>query len=123
MARITVQDCLEQVENRFELVLTSARRARNVSLGSEARVPRQNDKPSVIALREIAEGVTGREVLDEAEPRSSEVVEVRIDAPEDEESEAGELPEDAAPADDETEGDAPVAGEDDGSESAPASEG
>lgn len=67
MARITVQDCLEQVDNRFELVLTASRRARNLSLGAEARVPRENDKPTVIALREIAEGVVGREVLDEAE--------------------------------------------------------
>lgn len=67
MARITVQDCLEQVDNRFELVLMAARRARNLSLGAEARVPRENDKPTVIALREIAEGLVGREVLDEAE--------------------------------------------------------
>lgn len=67
MARITVQDCLEQVNNRFELVLTASRRARNLSLGAEARVPRENDKPTVIALREISEGVVGREVLDEAE--------------------------------------------------------
>ena len=67
MARITVQDCLEHIDNRFELVLAAARRARNVSLGAEARVPRENDKPTVIALREIAEGVVGREVLDEAE--------------------------------------------------------
>lgn len=66
MARITVQDCLEQIDNRFELVLAASRRARNVSLGAEARVPRENDKPTVIALREIAEGVVGREVLDEA---------------------------------------------------------
>jgi DNA-directed RNA polymerase subunit omega len=65
MARITVQDCLEQVDNRFELVLAAAQRARQLSLGSEPRVPRENDKPTVIALREIAEGVIGREVLDQ----------------------------------------------------------
>ena len=65
MARITVQDCLEQVDNRFELVLAAAHRARHLSLGAEPRVPRENDKPTVIALREIAEGVIGREVLDE----------------------------------------------------------
>jgi len=65
MARITVQDCLENVDNRFDLVLAAAQRARQISLGAEPRVPRENDKPSVIALREIAEGLTGREVLDE----------------------------------------------------------
>lgn len=70
MARITVQDCLENVDNRFELVLTASRRARQVSLGAEPRVPRENDKPTVIALREIAEGLIGREVLDEPEADS-----------------------------------------------------
>lgn len=67
MARITVQDCLEHVDNRFELVLSAARRARQLALGAEPRVPRENDKPTVIALREIGEGAVGREVLDEAE--------------------------------------------------------
>lgn len=67
MARITVQDCLEQVDNRFELVLAASQRARQVSLGAEPRVPRENDKPTVIALREIAAGLVGREVLDEPE--------------------------------------------------------
>ena len=67
MARITVQDCLEQVDNRFELVLAAAQRARQLSLGAEPRLPRENDKPTVIALREIAEGMVGREVLDEPE--------------------------------------------------------
>ncbi len=70
MARITVQDCLENVDNRFELVLTASRRARQVSLGAEPRVPRENDKPTVIALREIAEGLVGRDVLDEPEADS-----------------------------------------------------
>ena len=67
MARITVQDCLEQIDNRFELVLAAAQRARQVSLGAEPRVPRENDKPTVIALREIACGEVGRAVLDEPE--------------------------------------------------------
>lgn len=75
MARITVQDCLEQIDNRFELVLTAARRARNLSLSAEARVPRENDKPTVISLREIAEGVVGREVLDEAEAEAPQAAE------------------------------------------------
>ena len=56
MARITVEDCLHQVDNRFELVLIAARRARELTLGRDALVPRENDKPTVLALRELAEG-------------------------------------------------------------------
>ena len=56
MARITVEDCLDQVDNRFELVLIAARRARDLALGREALVPWENDKPTVVALRELAEG-------------------------------------------------------------------
>lgn len=55
MARVTVEDCLEYVDNRFQLVLLAARRARQLSMGMEARVPWDNDKPTVVALREIAE--------------------------------------------------------------------
>lgn len=56
MARITVEDCLDRVDNRFELVLVAARRARDLALGKEALVPWENDKPTVVALRELAEG-------------------------------------------------------------------
>lgn len=56
MARITVEDCLAHVDNRFELVLTATKRARQISNGADALVDEQNDKPTVIALREIAEG-------------------------------------------------------------------
>lgn len=55
MARITVEDCVEVVPNRFELVMFAARRARDISSGAQLTVPRDNDKNSVIALREIAE--------------------------------------------------------------------
>jgi DNA-directed RNA polymerase subunit omega len=65
MARITAQDCLAQLDNRFELVLAASQRARQLSMGSEPRVPRENDKPTVIALREVAAGEIGREVLDQ----------------------------------------------------------
>lgn len=82
MARITVQDCLEHVDNRFELVLAAAQRARQLSLGAEPRLPRENDKPTVIALREIAEGMVGREVLDEPE------AEVEFEAAEETDTEA-----------------------------------
>ena len=57
MARVTVEDCLEHAENRFKLVLMAAKRARELSHGGkEPLVPRENDKVTVIALREIAEG-------------------------------------------------------------------
>lgn len=65
MARITVEDCLQKLDNRFELVLVAAKRARQISMGAEPRVALEADKPTVVALREIAQGVTGREVLDE----------------------------------------------------------
>ena len=64
MARITVEDCLDNVANRFELVLTATRRARQIAHGAEALVPEQNDKPTVIALREIADGLIDPERVD-----------------------------------------------------------
>jgi len=68
MARVTVEDSLEKVGNRFDLVLIASKRARNLSLGAEPLLPTDNDKPSVIALREIAEGLIGEEILNEAPP-------------------------------------------------------
>lgn len=65
MARLTVEDCLEHVENRFELVLVASKRARQIAKGSEPRVEWDNDKPTVVALREIAEGMVG--VADEVD--------------------------------------------------------
>lgn len=56
MARITVEDCLDNVENRFQLVLIASKRARQLSLGSESKLQWENDKPTVLALREIAAG-------------------------------------------------------------------
>jgi DNA-directed RNA polymerase subunit omega len=61
MARITVEDCLKTVENRFELVLTATKRARQVAHGAEPLVEEENDKPTVIALREIADGLIDSE--------------------------------------------------------------
>lgn len=54
MARITVEDCLDKVENRFQLVLVASRRARQLAMGAESLLPWENDKPTVVALREIA---------------------------------------------------------------------
>ncbi|MBV9575360.1 MAG: DNA-directed RNA polymerase subunit omega, partial [Gammaproteobacteria bacterium] len=56
MARVTVEDCLKNVKNRFELVIVAAKRARQLMRGKEARVEWDNDKPTVVALREIALG-------------------------------------------------------------------
>lgn len=56
MARLTVEDCLDNVGNRFELVLLASKRARQLALGAIPLVPPEKDKPTVIALREIAEG-------------------------------------------------------------------
>lgn len=56
MARLTVEDCLDNVGNRFELVLLASKRARQLALGATPLVPPEKDKPTVVALREIAEG-------------------------------------------------------------------
>ena len=65
MARVTVEDCLDYVDNRFELVLLATKRARQLTYGVEALVPEENDKPTVIALREIAEGLISKQILNE----------------------------------------------------------
>lgn len=61
MARITVEDCLDNIDNRFELVLTATKRARQIANGAEPMVEEENDKPTVLALREIAEGLIDAE--------------------------------------------------------------
>ncbi len=69
MARVTVEDCLGQVKNRFELVLVGAKRARDLAMGAaDPLVPWENDKPTVVALREIAAGLVDSKVLDEEPP-------------------------------------------------------
>jgi len=67
MARITVEDCLDHVDNRFDLVLLGTKRARQLAGGVEPLLPWQNDKPTVMALREIAAGVLSAELLTAAE--------------------------------------------------------
>ncbi|MGC8503677.1 MAG: DNA-directed RNA polymerase subunit omega [Acidithiobacillus sp.] len=68
MARVTVEDCLEHVDNRFELTLVAARRARQLASGAAAQVEPGRDKPTVVALREVAAGKVGREILDQQVP-------------------------------------------------------
>jgi DNA-directed RNA polymerase subunit omega len=72
MARITVEDCIERVGNRFELVLLATKRARQITRGAEPLVDIENDKPTVIALREIAEGKIDSAILDEIIKKTAE---------------------------------------------------
>lgn len=68
MARVTVQDAVEKIGNRFDLILTAARRARQLQLHvREPLVPEENDKPTVIALREIEKGLINNDIMDEQE--------------------------------------------------------
>jgi DNA-directed RNA polymerase subunit omega len=87
MARVTVEDCILKVPNRFELVLLAAQRARNISRGEEILVDRDNDKNPVVALREIAAGLLDLSALEadlvkslqrapEPEPAEEEVLDL-----------------------------------------------
>ena len=69
MARLTVEDCLPLIGNRFDIVLVASRRARQLELGAEPLVEVEKDKPTVIALREIAAGLMNQEILDEIEAK------------------------------------------------------
>ncbi len=64
MARVTIEDCLTNVDNRFQLVLVAAKRARQLAAGAQPTVAWENDKPTVVALREIAAGNIDRSILD-----------------------------------------------------------
>jgi len=68
MARITVEDCVKNIDNIFEMVLVAAKRARRIAHGADVLVELENDKPTVIALREIAEGHITPSILEEIEP-------------------------------------------------------
>lgn len=66
MARITVEDCLKNIPNRFELILVSSKRARQLAMGEkDSTLDWENDKPTVVALREIAEGTVTKAILDD----------------------------------------------------------
>lgn len=88
MARITVEDCLDHVENRFELVMLATRRARHMHrYGADPLVAEENDKPTVLALREIAAGLISHEMLDEQETSTEdETVEVSFHVGDDDQS-------------------------------------
>ena len=87
MARITVEDCLDNVDNRFELVMVGSKRARQIAVeGRPALVEEENDKPTVIALREIAQGLVNADILTEV-AQDYEIVDTE---------EAAEVPEEPA---------------------------
>lgn len=81
MARVTVEDCVDKVENRFELVLLAGHRARMISNGSPLTVDRDNDKNPVVALREVADETVSPEVLTEEMIHSLQKF-VEVDEPE-----------------------------------------
>lgn len=81
MARVTVEDCVDKVPNRFDLVLLAAHRARGISDGSPITVERENDKNPVVALREIADGTVGVDELREQTIQSYQR-HIEVDEPE-----------------------------------------
>ena len=72
MARVTVEDCLEKIDNRFKLIMVASKRARQIAMGTEPLVEWENDKPTVVALREIADELITEESLKETPLSSSE---------------------------------------------------
>ena len=73
MARVTVEDCLDNVENRFELVMVASKRARQMATGGkDPLVQEESDKPTVIALREIAEGLVTEDMLNREDELDAE---------------------------------------------------
>ena len=81
MARVTFEDCVDKIPNRFELVMLAAHRAREISTGGEITVPRDNDKDPVVALREIAEETLTFDQLREGAIESHQT-QIEVDEPE-----------------------------------------
>jgi DNA-directed RNA polymerase subunit omega len=78
MARVTVEDCLSKVDNRFQLVLVASKRARQLAKGAEPFVEWENDKPTVVALREIEEDYVTASILDEKPEEELEDVQLAL---------------------------------------------
>ncbi len=74
MARVTVEDCLDHVDNRFDLVLLATKRARQLMHGVDPLLPWENDKPTVMALREIAAGLVDDQVINPPEQVDVEMI-------------------------------------------------
>lgn len=90
MARITVEDCLEKIDNRFDMTLIAAERARQIAMGADPLVEIDNDKPTVIALREISDGLMSREVLDQIEAAAAAADAAAMDATDESETDGEE---------------------------------
>ncbi|MFQ5439341.1 MAG: DNA-directed RNA polymerase subunit omega [Paracoccaceae bacterium] len=103
MARVTVEDCVDKVPNRFELVMLASHRARKLSEGKKLTIPRDNDKNPVCALREIAEETLTADGLREAYIESNQT-QIEVDEPEDDQMALLMGAEDDKPDEDETEG-------------------
>jgi DNA-directed RNA polymerase subunit omega len=80
MARITVEDCLDHVDNRFDLVLLATKRARQLVNGVEPLLKWENDKPTVMALREIAEGLVDEQVVAPQATEDMSAIEMDVEA-------------------------------------------
>jgi DNA-directed RNA polymerase subunit omega len=80
VARITVEDCVARIPNMFQLVLVAAKRARQLANGAEPMVDWENDKPTVVALREIAEGHITESILEERDQPLDELLEMETTA-------------------------------------------
>ncbi|MET0027278.1 MAG: DNA-directed RNA polymerase subunit omega [Candidatus Thiodiazotropha sp.] len=78
MARVTVEDCMDYVDNRFDLVLLATKRARQLVHGVEPLLPWENDKPTVMALREIAEGLISHKDVEPAREDEDMVIDTTI---------------------------------------------
>lgn len=76
MARITVEDCADKIPNMFHLVLVAAKRARQLANGAEPMVDWENDKPTVVALREVAEGYITEDILEERDQPIEELLDL-----------------------------------------------
>jgi len=94
MARVTVEDCLGKVDNRFQLVLVATKRARQLAKGAEPFIDWENDKPTVVALREIAEDYVTAKILDEVPEEEADAA-LALTTPE---AAAAALPIPASPA-------------------------
>ena len=80
MARVTVEDCLDNVDNRFNLILLASKRARQLAGGVEPLVDWDNDKPTVVALREIAEGLVTNETINKTKSNPADDIAAAIQA-------------------------------------------
>lgn len=78
MARVTVEDCLDKLDNRFQLVLVATRRARQLVRGADSLLEWENDKPTVMALREISAGHVDRTILDNQDETEQALAEAEL---------------------------------------------